>query len=243
MSIKSSLKKITPRLLHHLCNRIVSRHRIAGSLGDWFDTDWKKKADDADSSTWVELYDRSWEHCDKQDLSVSDIIKIRNKIPLGSTLLDCGCGDGYLLKNLASRCGLRSGIDISRLALYRAQKRLGKGVPLLQTFLEALPFSDNSFDVIVCAHTLEHVRNLDRSISEMKRVATKKLLILVPCQEYLPHTEDYHIHFFPDEKTLLKKVNIVGAVCERYHFSDEIVDSEYDCCYRGDILLLTADLS
>jgi len=113
----------------------------------------------------------------------------------------------------------------------------------VQAFFEYLPFADNAFDVVVTAHTLEHVRDLQRSISEMKRVAAKQLLILVPCQEYLPYTEDYHIHFFPDEKALLREVNIDSAVCERYSVSNEIVDSDYDCSYHGEVLLLTADLT
>jgi SAM-dependent methyltransferase len=36
--------------------------------------------------------------------------------------------------------------------------------------IEAIPFTDNSFDVIFCNHVLEHVENLDTALSELFRV-------------------------------------------------------------------------
>lgn len=252
MSIKSKLKKLIPHWIHYLYNHLISKRRIADRLGSWFELDWKHEAASADTAKWVDVYDKSWEHWRKQDLSSKDLRKIRENIPPDSTVLDAGCGDGYLLEGLADRCSVRVGVDLSRIALQKAEERLkrrigtrqiGRDIILVQGLIEDLPFADNCFDVVVSAHTIEHVRDLDRSIAELKRVASRKLVILVPCQEYLPYTEDYHLHFFTTERELLSQVGILGARCRRYSASRGFGNGYSDCGYRGDVLLLTADLA
>ena len=131
---------------------------------------------------------------------------------------------------------MMAGVDISGTALHKARKRLGEGVLLVQSFIENLPFASDSFDVVVSTHTIEHVKDMDKAVSELKRIATKNLVILVPKQEYLPYTEDYHLQFFPTEQVLLDRVGIKSARCERYVTGDETTN------YQGDVLLLTADL-
>jgi ubiquinone/menaquinone biosynthesis C-methylase UbiE len=60
-----------------------------------------------------------------------------------------------------------------------------------------LPFGDKSFDTVVCAHTLEHVSDIQRALSEVRRVCRKRLIVVVPCQREYLYTFDLHIHFFP----------------------------------------------
>ncbi|MCF7809534.1 class I SAM-dependent methyltransferase [bacterium] len=234
--MKSHIKRVLPRFLHHFYNRIVSRRKIADRLGSWFELDWKKKAENADTSTWVDVYDRYWEHWSKQDLSEKDLEKFLQSITKGSSVLDAGCGDGYLLDSLSNKCSMMTGVDISSAALQKARKRFGDNILLIQSFIENLPFADNSFDTVVSAHTLEHVKDIDKAVSELKRVAVKSLVILVPRQEYLPYTEDYHLQFFPTEQDLLDKVGIKGARCERYVTGNEKTN------YQGDVLLLAVSL-
>ncbi|MDZ7363780.1 MAG: class I SAM-dependent methyltransferase [candidate division KSB1 bacterium] len=40
-----------------------------------------------------------------------------------------------------------------------------------QGFAENMPFSDKTFDYVTCCHTLEHVKDLDKAVAELKRVA------------------------------------------------------------------------
>ncbi len=222
--------------LHYLYNRIISRYRIKHRVGDWFEIDWKKKAGRADRKTWIYTYDKSWENWSKQDLAPQDITRISDLTGNCKSLLDAGCGDGYLLEGLAHLAEFCTGIDISHVALNHARKRLGVKSVYIGSFIEELPFTDNSFEVVVSAHTLEHVRDLEKSVSELKRVASKRLIILVPCQEYLPYTEDYHLHFFSDEQELIRIVGIPDAECIKYR------NPPGNYMYSGDILLLNADL-
>ena len=58
------------------------------------------------------------------------------------------------------------------------------------------PFCTSAFDTVVCSHTLEHIPDLWRAATELRRVA-KRVLVVVPCQRYYRYTVDYHLHFFP----------------------------------------------
>jgi SAM-dependent methyltransferase len=87
--------------------------------------------------------------------------------PVGRAL-DLGCGDGRLTALLpAERV---SGADVSGVALDRAARRL-PGAELVQLEPdEALPFEDSSFELVLCAETLEHVRDVQLLLSEVRRV-------------------------------------------------------------------------
>ena len=82
--------------------------------------------------------------------------------------LDLGCGDGRLSAELGARELVAA--DVSREAIARA----GERVPAARTVLlepdEPLPFQDSSFDLVLCAETIEHVRDVQLLLSEARRV-------------------------------------------------------------------------
>ena len=82
--------------------------------------------------------------------------------------LDLGCGDGRLTAEL--RAGRVVAADPSELALERLRDRL-PGVPTVPLAPdEPLPLEDNSFDLVLCAETIEHVRDVQLLLSEARRV-------------------------------------------------------------------------
>jgi SAM-dependent methyltransferase len=82
--------------------------------------------------------------------------------------LDLGCGDGRLTALLEAR--ELTAADVSRVALDRARGRLA-GAALVELEPDApLPFADGSFDLVLCAETAEHVRDLQLFLSEIRRV-------------------------------------------------------------------------
>ncbi|MFH0764895.1 MAG: class I SAM-dependent methyltransferase [Calditrichota bacterium] len=234
--LKYHLKSVAPRFMLLWYNRLISRLIIQKKYGSHFQIDWKKTAPTAPDRIWTQVYDDSWEDWEGQDLAPQDIELIKNQIQPQDRILDAGCGDGYLLAGLEDRINCPVGIDLSLAALNKARKRLGSKALLTQAFLEALPFADNSFDVVICVHTLEHVRDLSQAVNELARAARRKLVILVPVQEYKPYTEDYHIHFFRDEADLLNRIALPHAKCIRCRNPP----GEYK--YQGDLLFLTVDL-
>jgi ubiquinone/menaquinone biosynthesis C-methylase UbiE len=83
--------------------------------------------------------------------------------------LDVGCGDGRLTGELSAKAVV--GADVSQVALSRARQRLPDAVDLVELAPEQdLPFADNQFDLVLCAETLEHVQDVQRLLSEVRRV-------------------------------------------------------------------------
>jgi SAM-dependent methyltransferase len=82
--------------------------------------------------------------------------------------LDLGCGDGRLTAELdASEL---TAADVSPLALERARAHL-PDARLVELKPDAgLPFGDGSFDLVLCAETIEHVRDVQLLLSEIRRV-------------------------------------------------------------------------
>jgi len=89
-------------------------------------------------------------------------------LPAVERALDLGCGDGRLGESLDASELVAA--DVSGVALERARRRLpGAEVVLLEPDAP-LPFEDSSFDLVLCAETLEHVRDVQLLLSEARRV-------------------------------------------------------------------------
>ena len=83
--------------------------------------------------------------------------------------LDLGCGDGRLTAELDA--AELTAADVSPVALERARRRLPEGARLIELALDApLPFDDGAFDLVLCAETIEHVRDVQLLLSEVRRV-------------------------------------------------------------------------
>jgi SAM-dependent methyltransferase len=85
-----------------------------------------------------------------------------------SSALDLGCGDGRLSASL--RADQLTLADVSPVALARARVRLPEARALDLTPDEPLPFGDGEFELVLCAETLEHVRDVQLLLSEARRV-------------------------------------------------------------------------
>jgi ubiquinone/menaquinone biosynthesis C-methylase UbiE len=82
--------------------------------------------------------------------------------------LDLGVGDGRLAAEI--QAAKLVGADVSQVALDRARKRLPDAELVLVEPDEPLPFADNVFDLVTCIETLEHVRDVQLALSEIRRV-------------------------------------------------------------------------
>jgi SAM-dependent methyltransferase len=92
---------------------------------------------------------------------------VRSLGPAGRAL-DLGCGDGRLGAELDAAELVAA--DVSPVALERAGRRL-PAARLVELDPDApLPFPDSTFDLVLCAETLEHVRDLQLLLSEARRV-------------------------------------------------------------------------
>jgi ubiquinone/menaquinone biosynthesis C-methylase UbiE len=90
------------------------------------------------------------------------------ELPDARRALDLGAGDGRLASELRAAEVVLA--DVSRVALERAQRRLPGAETVLLEPDAPLPFDDSSFDLVLCAETLEHVRDVQLLLSEARRV-------------------------------------------------------------------------
>jgi SAM-dependent methyltransferase len=82
--------------------------------------------------------------------------------------LDLGCGDGRLTGELDAN--ELTAADVSPVALERARARLPEARIVELEPDAVLPFDDGAFDLVLCAETIEHVRDLQLLLSEIRRV-------------------------------------------------------------------------
>jgi len=156
------------------------------------------------------------------DLNEKTVSLIQKNI-IGRSVLDVGCGRGYLAHRLSSNHRVTA-VDIV-IEPYLVQGY--PGVRFLQGNAEKLPFDDHVFDTVVCAHTLEHVRNITTAIRELRRVTKKRLIIVVPKQRPYRYTFDLHLHFFPYAFSLISLMGVErGGSC---------VEIDGDFLYREDM--------
>ena len=154
------------------------------------------------------------------DLAKSNIKYILDIIQDGQSVLDAGCGKGYLLnriKQVYPRCNLQ-GLDLDNHLEY-------EGIHFNRGTLTALPFPDSHFDIVICSHTIEHIIALDKAIAELVRVTKKRLIVVTPCQRYFYYTLDGHVNFFYKEEELLRHLPFKSFVCKKL---------DMDWIYTGD---------
>jgi methionine biosynthesis protein MetW len=95
---------------------------------------------------------------------------ISNLVPLGSRVLDLGCGSGELLAHLRdTRQCTGYGIELADDNVLACVKR---GVDVIQLDLEEglAMFGDQSFDIVLQLDTMQHLRQTERMLRETARV-------------------------------------------------------------------------
>jgi len=117
----------------------------------------------------------------------------------GRTVLDVGCGRGYLVGKIAETHET-TGCDI---VVNKEVRTRYPTVTFAEATVEDLPFRDDAFDTVVSTHTLEHVQDLPRAVAELRRVARRRLIIVVPCQRPYRYNFSLHINFFPYDWSLV----------------------------------------
>jgi SAM-dependent methyltransferase len=125
---------------------------------------------------------------------VSDIV--------GESICDVGCGTGYLLK---------AAIEARRSALTRCvgvefvePSEKDTSFEFVKAAIEHLPFADAEFDTVVCTHVIEHILNYRQAISELRRIARRRLIIVVPREREGIYSFNLHLNFFPYKHSFLR---------------------------------------
>ncbi len=87
--------------------------------------------------------------------------------------LELGCGMGGGLITLSKVCKKVVGLDISKIDIWLAKKRIEENkitnVELVCDSGEKLPFEDETFDLIIATDVIEHVANQEKFLREAYR--------------------------------------------------------------------------
>ena len=100
------------------------------------------------------------------------------KLKDNSSVLDVGCGKGFLLYEMKKILpGLTiSGFDVSRYGIKNSKKEIKKYL-FLHNATKKFPFKKKSFDLVMtfaCLHNLK-LNSLIKSLKEIQRVGKKKI--------------------------------------------------------------------
>lgn len=101
------------------------------------------------------------------------------------TILDVGCGEGFTLIRLKNKGigGQAEGVDYSPEAIALGNK-IHPSLNLRQGDVYALPYPDNSFDLVICTEVLEHLQYPEKALREIKRVSKRYCLFSVPNEPF-----------------------------------------------------------
>ncbi|MGF1552644.1 MAG: bifunctional 2-polyprenyl-6-hydroxyphenol methylase/3-demethylubiquinol 3-O-methyltransferase UbiG [Paracoccaceae bacterium] len=127
------------------------------------------------------IYETGWWDGDKRWLRT-----LRNMVPArlrhfereiegwqGRDALDLGCGGGFLAEALVERGARVTGLDPSEGAIESARthaREAGLDIRYDVGPGEAMPYADDSFDLVLSVDVLEHVSSLDATLDEVRRV-------------------------------------------------------------------------
>ena len=106
----------------------------------------------------------------------ADFAAIAGWVSMGSRVLDLGCGDGSLLRYLGdSRRVTGCGVEIDDDRVLACVKN---GINVVQGDLERglSEFENGSFDYVILSQTLQAVRNSERVVADMLRVAREGIV-------------------------------------------------------------------
>ncbi len=97
------------------------------------------------------------------------------------TVLDAGCGEGFVSSRLIDKRLI--GIDISRGALSMARQS-SPGISIACSDIYRMPFRSNSFDLVMAMEVLEHLMEPEKAMIEASRLTKRYCLFSVPNEPY-----------------------------------------------------------
>jgi len=144
---------------------------------------------------WVDDAMVSYEHLHRY--------KFANEFVRGKSVLDLACGEGYGSFLLAGDALEVVGIEIDETAINHARaKYKKKNLKFLKGNITDIPIKQNNlFDIIICFEALEHIKEHNELIKEVKRFMKKNGIFMVstPNKEIYSDRANYNNPFHVKE--------------------------------------------
>lgn len=101
------------------------------------------------------------------------VVQLADPSP-SACVLDVACGAGLLAIAFANSVNKVVGVDLSDAMLAEAQKKAARynlvNISFQYGDSEAIPFANETFDIVTCKLALHYFQNPDKAMSEIKRV-------------------------------------------------------------------------
>jgi hypothetical protein len=81
----------------------------------------------------------------------------------------------------------------------------------------------------VCTHVLEHVLDLRGAMAELRRIARRRVIVVVPLEREYRFTFNPHVHFFPYPHSFLRQIIPVPPTAQHRVIGRDLV-------YREDLV-------
>lgn len=175
--------------------------------------------------------ERTSKYSDINSKHINQIISlIRKEKP--KSILDVGCGTGHLI-NLIEKENYNKFIsaldyDIPDFIKNNKQYQSFEGDILKNLKV----FDNNSFELVICTHVLEHIKNPKLVFRDLRRISSKHLLIVCPLEDNLKWGMNYHINFYKDQSTFGKFVSSIGSMKEK------VLKDSYFIKFLGDLMYI-----
>lgn len=137
-------------------------------------------------------YDERWAPAEyanllQLDRAIAVLDGLRMLGPRSPRILDLGCGTGWLA-GILGRFGPTTGIDLSPLAIHRAQT-LYPDVRFMAGSFFDLELPDEAFDVVVSVQVLDHMEDQPRFVDLVARLLARggHLILITPNAWNLAH--------------------------------------------------------
>ena len=124
---------------------------------------------------WAE----TWEGPGGWGTPVYEHVLDRARIGVGSRVLDCGCGAGRFLHMARERGAVVAGIDAAEALIEIAAEPTREG-DFRVGDLEALPWADDSFDLVSGLSSFQFADDKPRALAEARRVSRRQVGVVIP---------------------------------------------------------------
>lgn len=154
----------------------------------------------------------------------------------GLDVLDLACGEGYGTSMLGQRARRVFGVDIAVEAIKHASSRyMSDNISFLRGRADNIPIGDASVDIVVSFETIEHVKEQQRMLTEIKRVLRPGGALLLSSPNKQNYTDEtgvsnkFHIkELYKEEFLSLVAENFsnISSFGQRLVFGSAIISDE-----------------
>lgn len=212
--IRFVLEELLPPIVRDSAPMRWLFRRYWGSLIDDIE-DFRRRAHHVTDEEYAAIYAALPRVHEATDLSEACVERILASLD-GDDILDVGCGTGALLETIHRHGNDRRlvGVDFQVDDVVREKH---PQVRFEESLIEVLPFDDAGFDTVICTHVLEHILDIRRAVSELRRVCRRRLVVVVPKEREYKFTFNPHLHFFAYPHSFLRHMIPVpaNARCEQ----------------------------